>query len=256
MSQQRLTVRGLTAGYNDAVAVRELSLEVGAGEVVAVLGANGAGKTTTLRTLSGLLRPMSGGIELDGQDVTGLSAQARAGRGLVLMSDRRGIFHSLTVAEHFKVGPRGEHLDADAAYELFPALLKRKHQRAGLLSGGEQQMLGLSRALARKPQLLMLDEFSLGLAPVIVQQLLPVVRRYASESGAGVILVEQHVRLALEIADRGYVLAHGRLALHRDAAVLRADRRLVEASYLGEAADPEILAADRPLETNGVTRVS
>ena len=236
----RLKVTGLTSGYNGAPAVRALDLEIGPGEVVALLGANGAGKTTTLRSISGLNAAMAGTIALDGQDITALSPQQRAERGIVHMSDHRGVFHTLTVAEHFRVGPKGERLDADAAYALFPALVRLRSRRAGLLSGGEQQMLGLGRALARRPRLLLLDEFSLGLAPLVVQQLLPHVREYADQANASVLLVEQHVTLALEIADRGYVLAHGHLALHRDAATLREDSALIAASYLGEAADPEL----------------
>ena len=145
-----------------------------------------------------------------------------------------GLFFGMTVAEHFRVGFRGERLDEDVAFEYFPKLAELKGRRVGLLSGGEQQMLAVARALARRPKLLLLDELSLGLAPVIVERLLPVVRAFATEQGCAVLLVEQHVHLALEVADRGYVLSHGRIVLQNDAEHLRADRHLLVASYLGE----------------------
>jgi ABC-type branched-subunit amino acid transport system ATPase component len=255
MSESLLEIAGLTAGYGKASAVRNLDLAIGKGEVLALLGANGAGKTTTLRAVSGAIGTMAGTVRLDGEDITNRPAQWIARRGLVHMSDRRGIFHGLTVAEHFRVGPRGEQLDAAAAYELFPALGKLRNRRAGLLSGGEQQMLGLGRSLARRPRVLLLDEFSLGLAPVIVQQLLPVVRRYATEHDAGVLLVEQHVELALRIADRGAVMTHGELLFVRSAKELLNDRTLIEASYLGEPGDAEH-SPDNQLNKNGAANVS
>ncbi len=150
------------------------------------------------------------------------------------MPEGRGLFFGLTVAEHFRVGPRREHLDETVAYDYFPNLRDLHRRRAGLLSGGEQQMLAVARALARRPKLLLLDELSLGLAPVIVERLLPVVREFAKTSGCAVLLVEQHVHLALEAADRGYVLAHGEIVLENDAEQLRGDRQLLVASYLGE----------------------
>jgi branched-chain amino acid transport system ATP-binding protein len=146
----------------------------------------------------------------------------------------RGLFFGMTVAEHFRVAPRGDRLDDELAYEYFPMLAKLKTRRVGLLSGGEQQMLAVARSLARQPKLLLLDELSLGLAPVIVERLLPVVRTFADERGCAVLLVEQHVHLALEVADRGYVLSHGQIVLSEDAEHLRANRQLLVASYLGE----------------------
>jgi branched-chain amino acid transport system ATP-binding protein len=232
-----LTIEALTAGYEQAAVIRDVEITVDAGEVVALFGANGAGKTTTLRVVSGLVKPMSGRILFAGEDLARTSASARARLGIAHVPEGRGLFFSMTVAEHFRVGPRGERLDESAAYEYFPRLHDLKGRRVGLLSGGEQQMLAVARALARRPKLMLLDELSLGLAPVIVERLLPVVRTFATERGCAVLLVEQHVHLALEVADRGYVLSHGQIVLHNDAEHLRSNRRLLVASYLGEGAE-------------------
>jgi ABC-type branched-subunit amino acid transport system ATPase component len=234
MSESVLAVEGLTAGYGRAAVVRNLDLSVDPGEVVALLGANGAGKTTTLRAVSGFVHPMQGAIRFLGVDLRRVQPSARARLGIAHVPENRGIFFGLTVAEHFRLGYRGEQLDAAAAYRYFPALSDLRDRRCGLLSGGEQQMLAVARALARHPKLLLLDELSLGLAPRIVEGLLPVVRDYAKESGCGVVLVEQHTQLALTIADRGYVLSHGEIVLHDRAEQLRGNRDLLVASYFGE----------------------
>ena len=238
-----LKLDSLTAGYEDAAVLRDLDLTVEKGEVVALLGANGAGKTTTLRAISGIVHPMHGRIELDGQDLAGTSISARARMGIAHVPEDRGVFFGLTVDEHFRLGSRGERLDEETAYRHFPALAELRDRRCGLLSGGEQQMLAVGRALARHPRLLLLDELSLGLAPLIVERLLPVVREYATESGCGVLLVEQHVQLALTVADRGYVLSHGELVLHDRAEALRANRDLLMASYFGERATASLDAS-------------
>ena len=231
MSSVLLSAEDLTAGYDGAPVIRDIGLTVGSGEVVALLGANGAGKTTTLRVFSGLVRPMAGSVTFEGQDIARTAPHKLTRNGITHVLEGRGIFFGLSVAEHFRL----ERLDPRVAYEYFPALERLRDRRAGLLSGGEQQMLSVARGLARRPRALLLDELSLGLAPVIVEQLLPVVRRFVDESGAGVLLVEQHIQLALEIADRGYVLSHGEIVLHRPVEALRQDRDLLVTSYLGEA---------------------
>jgi ABC-type branched-subunit amino acid transport system ATPase component len=234
VSDAVLSIERLTAGYEEAPVVRGLDLRVGEGEVVALLGANGAGKTTTLRAISGIVHPMEGRIEFSGRDLARLSISARAKLGIAHVPETRGVFFGLTVAEHFRLGHRGERLDAEAAYRYFPALVELRDRRCGLLSGGEQQMLAVGRALARRPKLLLLDELSLGLAPLIVESLLPVVREYALETGCGVLLVEQHIQLALTVADHGYVLSHGEIVMRDRAEALRGNRDLLMASYFGE----------------------
>ncbi|MEU3617932.1 ABC transporter ATP-binding protein [Streptomyces sp. NPDC006872] len=234
MSAPVLEITGLTAGYDGAPVVRDLDITVAEAEVVALLGANGAGKTTTLKAISALLRPSAGTIAFHGTSLDKIPAAVRARLGIAHVPEGRGIFSGLTVAEHLRLGHRGERLDEAAAYAYFPVLSRIKDRKAGLLSGGEQQMLAMGRALARRPKLLLLDELSLGLAPIIVEELLPIVRRFADDTGCGVLLVEQHVGLALEVADRGYVLSHGEITTHATAQELSADQSRIVAGYLGE----------------------
>ena len=234
-----LVVRDLFAGYQQVPVVRELNLEVRPGEVVALLGPNGAGKTTTLETIAGLNRPISGTIELSGENIGGTPAYVLAHRGLALVPEGRALFPGLTVREHLRLAGgrnRGSAGREEELLEMLPELQKCLGRKAGLLSGGEQQMLAVGRALVTRPRLLLVDEMSLGLAPVIVERLLPILRRAADELGSSVLFVEQHVALALEISDRAYVLTHGRIRLEGPAAELRERRELLAASYLGETA--------------------
>jgi branched-chain amino acid transport system ATP-binding protein len=237
-SGHALAVRDLFAGYGGVPVVRELNLEVRPGEVVALLGPNGAGKTTTLETIAGLHRPISGEVELSGESIGGKPAYVLAQRGLALVPEGRALFPGLTVREHLRLAAgRGQRADREEELlEMLPELRKCLGRKAGLLSGGEQQMLAVGRALVTRPRLLLVDEMSLGLAPVIVERLLPILRRAADELGSSVLFVEQHVALALEISDRAYVLAHGRIRLEGPAAELRERRELLAASYLGETA--------------------
>ena len=229
-----LSVVDLAAGYDGVAVVRGLSLTVEGAEVVALLGPNGAGKTTTLASISGMGQILGGSITIMGRPVPRLRQAHRVARwGVAHVPEDRGIFFQLTVRENLDMAKTRGRVDIDRAVDFFPALGPLMNRRGGLLSGGEQQMLALGRAIVAEPKLLMIDEMSLGLAPVIYQELMPVVRRIADETGAGVLLVEQHIQRALEVADRGYILRNGDLAMHGTADELLADRDLIGATYLG-----------------------
>src|SRR3954468_11522306 len=217
----RLRLDGLAAGYDGVPVVRDLSLNVAPGEVVALLGPNGAGKTTTLMTIAGLLAPIDGSIGVDGEATAGRPAHRLARAGIALVPEGRSLFFGLTVAEHLKLAEGREPLAKEELLEFLPELEKCLGRKAGVLSGGEQQMLAVGRALVSRPRLLLVDEMSLGLAPVIVERLLPILRRVAADLGAGVLFVEQHVASALKVADRAYVLSHGQLVLEGPADELR-----------------------------------
>jgi branched-chain amino acid transport system ATP-binding protein len=209
-----LEVTSLSVAYERLKVVRDVSLSVGSGQVVALLGANGAGKTTTLRTISGLLPVAGGEIRLAGRTITGLRPHAIARQGLVHVPEGRGIFPALTVKDNIEMLAHAAGVSTaeagDRIGEMFPVLLERADQHAGTLSGGQQQMLALSHALLGKPRLVMLDEISLGLAPKIVESLMDVVRRIA-ETGVAMLIVEQYVTMALQLADYVYVLDSGRV---------------------------------------------
>jgi branched-chain amino acid transport system ATP-binding protein len=230
-----LEVRKLNAGYGGLAVVRDLDLVVAEGEVVALLGPNGAGKTTTLLTISGLLSPISGSVRFLGEDVVGQRPHKLASSGLAHVPDDRGLFPGLTVDEHFDIGvPRRDREEAKGrVLGWFPALEPLMERQAGLLSGGEQQMLALAQVLLRRPRLLMIDEMSLGLAPIVVESLLPTVRDIAESSGCGVLLVEQHAPMALQVADRAVMLNHGDVVASGTAAEIAADWESLLEGYLG-----------------------
>jgi branched-chain amino acid transport system ATP-binding protein len=231
-----IEVDGLSAGYSGVPVVRDVSLEVTAGEVVALLGPNGAGKTTTLLALSGLVKPLGGTIRVLGKEHGRGAPERIARRGLAHVPEDRGIFFSLTTAENLRLGTAGRKDAIERALQYFPELEPLLRRRAGQLSGGEQQMLAIARALASQPSALLVDEMSLGLAPVIVQRLLPVIRQIATDHAIGVLLVEQHTQLALHWSDRAYVLSRGQIVLEGDSATLRKRPEMLQMSYLGEAA--------------------
>ena len=235
-----LEIKGLEVRYGGIRAVKGVDLSVDEGELVCLIGANGAGKTSTLKALCGMLPVAAGSVRYAGEAVTGVPSFRLVRKGLVLVPEGRGIFGQLTVAENLSMGAFARDdaaavkRDFDRMLALFPRLAERSSQSAGTLSGGEQQMLALGRALMSKPRLLVLDEPSMGLAPLMVQKIFEVVRQIASE-GVTILLVEQNARLALEAASRGYVMESGAITLAGEAKSLLVDPRVREA-YLGEEA--------------------
>jgi len=230
-----LTVEGLTTDYGPVRAVDRVSLEVPDGSVTAVLGANGAGKTSLLRTITGLVRATAGSVKLDGEDITTLAVEQIVRRGLAHVPEGRGVITELTVEENLRLGGLWRRSGAarpQEIYELFPRLEERRSQLASRLSGGERQMLSIGRALAGRPQVLLLDEPSLGLAPLLVAQIMALVRTLAETRGLAVLLVEQNARSALSVAHRGIVLNLGRVVADQPSAQLASDERLRHA-YLG-----------------------
>jgi branched-chain amino acid transport system ATP-binding protein len=233
-------VEDLWAGYDGTPVLRDLNLEVNEGEIVGLLGANGAGKTTTLRTISGLVKPLRGKVTVLGTEPSVRSPHLLARKGVAHVTESRNLSYELTVSENIQLALRGSRTERkvamDGALEMFPPLTPLLGRLAGLLSGGEQQMLALARALASRPKLLMLDEMSLGLAPIIVERLLQNVREISDRTGCAVLLVEQHVHLALRIVDRAYVLSRGAVVAEGTATDLGKDREILESSYLGDLA--------------------
>ena len=233
-----LEISKLSVAYGGIKAVRELSLEVAHGEMVCLIGANGAGKTTTLKAISGLIAPHAGSVHFDGQSLTRLPAHEVARRGLALVPEGRGVFPRMSVAENLMMGAYTRRdraaiaRDLDQVYALLPRLTERQAQPAGLLSGGEQQMLALGRAMMARPRLLLLDEPSMGLAPLMVQAVFDIIRQIAA-SGVSVLLIEQNAHLALKTCARGYVLENGVIAVSGEAGELAANPAVRQA-YLGE----------------------
>ena len=233
-----LSIEQLQVAYGGIRAVKGIDLKVEQGELVCLIGANGAGKTTTLRAITGLVRAASGTVRYDGTDITRLKPHEIARRGLALVPEGRGVFAQLTIEENLAMGAYARNdskavaSDVERVFTLFPRLKERRRQTAGTLSGGEQQMLAIARALMSRPKLLLLDEPSMGLAPLMVEKIFDVVRTIASE-GVTLLLVEQNARLALEISQRGYVLEGGLVTLTGEGRTLLHDPRIREA-YLGE----------------------
>jgi len=232
-----LDVVGLCAGYGDVPVLRGIDLSIAAGSITALIGANGAGKTTLLRTISGIIPADAGTIRYDGQDIVGMPPQDIVRAGLVQVPEGRRLFSDMTVLENLLVGssspaarPKREE-NLTIVLELFPKVRDRRAQLAGTLSGGEQQMVAIARALMASPRLLLLDETSLGLAPIVVDEIFVAVRRLATQ-GLTILVVEQNTALALEVADHGYVLEQGRFAIQGATSSLAADPRVKQA-YLG-----------------------
>ena len=238
MTDSLLQVRDLHVGYGGIRAVKGIHLDIAPGELVALIGSNGAGKTTTLKTLAGLLKPNSGEIRYDGNSLNGVAAHQRVSMGLALVPEGRGIFARLSISENLLMGAysRGnsDEIAADLTrmYELFPRLHERKQQLAGTLSGGEQQMVAMARALMSRPRLLMLDEPSMGLAPLMVKKIFQTVRDISAQ-GMSILLVEQNAKLALQVASRGYVMESGTITLSGTSKELLGSAA-VQRAYLGD----------------------
>ena len=233
-----LALKDVHIGYGGIKAVKGITFDVAEHELVCLIGANGAGKSTALKAISGLLIPTAGTIKYNGDDIAGQAAYKIAGKGLRLVPEGRGVFPILTIEENLQMGAYtrndkpGIALDIERMFTLFPRLKERRSQTAGTLSGGEQQMLAIGRALMAQPKLLLLDEPSMGLAPIMVQKIFEVVRE-VSRSGVTILLIEQNARLALEISTRGYVMDGGLITLAGESRALLANPKVREA-YLGE----------------------
>ena len=248
MSAALLSVTDLQVSYGRVRAVRGVSLDVPAGGLVTLVGANGAGKSSVINAVSGVLRPSGGRVLLDGRDVTGIRAHRLVRAGLVQVPEGRQVLATLTVAENLLVGGRRDPARLAEVYDRFPVLAERRHLPAGSLSGGEQQMLAIGRALVTRPRIVLLDEPSMGLAPKVVDEVFAVVEEIRAE-GVAVLLVEQNARRALRAADHGYVLAGGQVVQEGPAAALLADEG-VAAAYLG-VSDARPPSPGRPGRTSG-----
>jgi branched-chain amino acid transport system ATP-binding protein len=224
----------LSAGYGSVRVVRDFDLSLAEGQVLAVRGPYGAGKSTLMSTLAGLIPRLGGEVHVSGEALPSGRAAAANKAGVVLVPDDRALFTALTVRENLTVARKAGGPGVDEMMDLFPALTKRLKVSAGALSGGEQQMLAVARGLVQRPKVLLIDEMSMGLAPVIVADLLPIVRRIADETRAVVVIVEQHVKLALAVADQAMVIVHGDIQLSGLASELAASPDRLEAAYLGE----------------------
>jgi branched-chain amino acid transport system ATP-binding protein len=230
-----LALEGVDTNYGPIRILQGLSLQVSAGELVCLLGGNASGKSTTLKTILGIVKPRNGTVRFDGEDVTGRSTSHRIKKGMAIVPENRRLFAPMTVLENLEMGAYlhggGSKEDFDRVYELFPLLHERRGQLAGTLSGGEQQMVAMGRALMAKPKLLLMDEPSMGLAPILVERSFEIIKQ-VHEAGVAMLIVEQNANVSLSIADRGYVLSTGRLVLEGKAADLREDEDLRKA-YLG-----------------------
>ena len=230
-----LEIKDLQVRYGGIEAVKGISLEVPEGEIVTLIGANGAGKSSTLRTISGLVKPAAGSILFNGEDITGMDANEIVKRGITLVPEGRRIFPDMTVLENLKIGAylRNDDLteDLEWAFSLFPRLKERSWQAGGTLSGGEQQMLAVGRALMSRPKVIMMDEPSLGLAPIIVKGIFDIIKEI-NKQGVTVLLIEQNANMALKTADIGYVMETGRITLQGSGAELLTNEA-VKAAYLG-----------------------